>query len=158
MESKHHTILQKIKDAIDRTHDELNFEHRYQEKHYQAVLCHYIHKSIPNVTVSYEVVVPYKTSDGFCYMHGRMDLVVQVDEFYIIIELKAGHGFCKRPAAIAQLKRYMSHAQSKHTVLGILVIFGGLLPSVTYMQKVDRLICVHQKIKNIKLFDDNTRK
>ena len=135
--------MQEIKDAVERTHLELNNEYGYLEKHYQSVLCHYIRKFLPNAVVSLEVNLPYRTTDGFCFYNGRMDIVIETQTKYIILELKANldkrNGF---NSAIGQTKRYISNVHTNKELFAMLIVFGGLSPVVRYLQKFARLITV----------------
>ena len=139
--------MEEIKKAVARTHLELNSDYGYQEKHYQSVLCHYIRKMIPDAVVSLEVNLPYQTTDGFCFYNGRMDVVVETTNKYIILELKAhidkNRGFKN---AIGQTKRYVSNTRTDKELHGMLIIFGGLSPVVRYFQRVGRLIPVSKTI------------
>ena len=128
--------MEEIKNAVERTHLELNSEYGYLEKHYQSVLCHYIRKSMPGAVVSLEVNLPYRTTDGFCFYNGRMDVVVETETKYIILELKAHldkrNGF---KSAIGQTKRYISNVRTNKELFAMLIVFGGLSPVVRYLQK-----------------------
>ena len=139
--------MEEIKNAVERTHLELNSEYGYLEKHYQSVLCHYIRKSLPDAVVSLEVNLPYRTTDGFCFYNGRMDVVVETETKYIILELKAHldkrNGF---NSAIGQTKRYISNVRTDKELFAMLIVFGGLSPVVRYLQKFNRLITVGKTI------------
>jgi hypothetical protein len=97
--------------------------------------------------VSLEVNLPYRTTDGFCFYNGRMDVVVETETKYIILELKAHldkrNGF---NSAIGQTKRYISNARTDKELFAMLIVFGGLSPVVRYLQKFDRLITVGKTI------------
>jgi hypothetical protein len=138
--------MEEIKNAVERTNLELNNEYGYLEKHYQSVLCHYIRKSMPDAVVSLEVNLPYRTTDGFCFYNGRMDVVIETETKYIILELKANmdkrNGF---KSAIGQTKRYISNVRTNKELFAMLIIFGGLSPVVRYFQRYDTLITVSKK-------------
>ena len=139
--------MEEIKNAVARTHLELHHEYGYQEKHYQSVLCHFIRKALPDAVVSLEVNIPYRTSDGFCFYNGRMDVVLETETQYIILELKAHldkrNGF---KSAIGQTKRYLSNAQTDKELCAMLIVFGGMSPVVRYLQRFEKLITVSKTI------------
>ena len=118
--------------AIERTAKELPQIFRYKESIYQKVLQHYLHKFLPSDSViSNEVNVPYKTSDGFVYAWGRMDLVVETPQEYIILELKANTSFEKnKEDYFSQVGRYIRHVQTKKPVRGMLIVFGRHTPII----------------------------
>jgi hypothetical protein len=117
--------------AIQRTHKELHGGFKYKEAHYQKALEHYIHKTIPGIVISKEVQVTYKTTDGFVFGYGRMDLVLETDTQYIIIELKAHINMGqKRDEVKAQLARYMIHADTNKKVRGVIAAFGTRPPMI----------------------------
>ena len=95
----------------------------YKEAAYQSVLKHLLEKE--DFVVCSEVGVVYKLSDGFCFGHGRIDLVVThtpTAECFIL-ELKAN----VRPnlrAHLGQLSRYLHHYRSPVTH-GILIYFNS---------------------------------
>jgi GxxExxY protein len=95
----------------------------YKEASYQCVLQHLLEKE--EFIVRSEVGVVYKLSDGFCFGHGRIDLVVthtQTAEVFIL-ELKAN----VRPnlrAHLGQLSRYLRHYRSPVTH-GLLLYFNS---------------------------------
>ena len=72
-----------------------------------------------------EVGVVYKLSDGFCFGHGRLDLIVTHKEKNetFILELKAGVRPNRR-RDLGQLARYMHHYNGELTG-GILLYFNS---------------------------------
>ena len=102
---------------------------------------------LPDAVVSLEVNLPYQTTDGFCFYNGRMDVVVETQHQYIILELKAhidkNRGYKN---ALGQTKRYVSNTRTDKELHGMLIIFGGLSPVIRYFQKCGRLITVSKKI------------
>lgn len=122
--------------AITKTHVELPCSYKYKESHYQKALEHYIHKFIPGVTISKEVTISFKTSDGFVFAYGRMDLVVETETEYIILELKANINIHNKLNDVkAQLSRYMIHAETTKKVTGLIVSFGNhAAPFVMYAE------------------------
>jgi hypothetical protein len=139
--------MEEIKNAVERTHMELDTEYGYLEKHYQSVLCHYIRKFLSDAVVSLEVNIPYRTTDGFCFYNGRMDVVIETQTQYIILELKAHmdkrNGF---KSAIGQTKRYLSNVRTDKDLFAVLIVFGGLSPVVRYLKKFNQLITVSNTI------------
>ena len=147
--------MEVIKRAVDRTHTELNPEHGYQERHYQTVLQHYIRKFLPDSVTSLEVNIPYRTTDGFVFHSGRMDIVVETETEYIILELKANIDMARSfKRAVGQTKRYLTHARSDKIISGMLVVFGGLSPLVRYLQKYDKLITVSKQLPVTTMFGE----
>jgi hypothetical protein len=126
-----------IKQAIKRTGRELPGRLNYKESHFQKVLEHYIRKLAPNCVVSKEVNLPFKTSDGFAFASGRMDLVVETKSEYIILELKVYVSLLKgeQKQCIAQLQRYMTNAETEKKMIGILVVFGRHKPMIRVIHR-----------------------
>ena len=133
-----------IEKAIKQTYKELPSLLGYKESIHQKVLEHYLHKHVPDCSISKEVTITYKTSDGFVYAYGRMDLVLETLEEYIILELKANINFrAKQLECIAQLSRYMVHAQSEKKVRGMLIVFGNHEPIVRYATlSTEKTVCM----------------
>lgn len=95
----------------------------YREAAYQNVLQHLLQKD--GFAVRSEEGVVYKLSDGFCFGHGRLDLIVthkETNETFIL-ELKAGVRPNRR-RDLGQLARYMHHYNGELTG-GILLYFNS---------------------------------
>ena len=95
----------------------------YREQAYQMVLMHLLQKE--GFHVRSEVGVVYKLSDGFCFGHGRLDLICtdpKNKETYIL-ELKAQVRPNQRQH-LGQLARYMHHYNGDVTG-GMLLYFNS---------------------------------
>ncbi len=136
-----------IKLAIERTAAELPGNLNYKENHFQKVLEHYLRKFVPECVVSKEVNIPYKTSDGFVFAYGRLDLTVETDTEVVILELKANINFyTKQKECFAQLRRYMKQVSTTKKVKGVLIVFGKHPPIIRYATKTDKTIQISNEV------------
>ena len=95
----------------------------YREQAYQNVLEHLLKKD--GFIVRSEVGVVYKLSDGFCFGHGRLDLIVtdqKTNETHNL-ELKSQVRPNQRQH-LGQLARYMHHYRGDVTG-GLLIYFNS---------------------------------
>ena len=127
-------IMEKINKCAKQTATELQSQFDFSETQFETVLYHYIQKQIPSALVSRQVNITYETSCGFPFGFGRLDILVETDTDYIILELKQSRYIGKIiNSATVQLKKYLYFAKKPNkTVRGMLVIFGPQTPYILY--------------------------
>ena len=128
-----------LSELVDRCVEEVKkeLEDLYLEVHYQNLLAHYLRKE--GCTVESEVVVPYKTSSGFQFGVGRIDLLVTKDEECMILELKAGVSSSgnTRRKAVQQAVRYQRHLDKNVPAKVIFFATGGF-KNIVYLPALSR--------------------
>ena len=133
-----------LSELVDRCIEEVKEElgDIYLEVHYQNLLGHYLRRE--GCTVESEVVVPFKTSSGFQFGVGRIDLLVTKGAECLILELKAGVSSSgnTRRKAVQQAVRYQTHLDKNVPAKVIFFATGGYknivdLPALSIKEKHD---------------------
>ena len=110
------------------TDQELTRSHAYSESNYQAALSHFLQKELSDdFTVSREVHIPYRLSDGFVYGSGRADIICEdrAERNCYILELKANVDGRVLKKYYGQLSRYTKHHPCEYKKTGVVVLFNS---------------------------------